>query len=42
MESVWQKIKKRFSLHWLVKFEELEDDEEGRLYKHFFRYVKRP
>lgn len=24
---------------WIAKFEELEDDEAGRLIKHFFRYV---
>jgi hypothetical protein len=24
---------------WIDKFEELEDDEAGRLIKHFFRYV---
>lgn len=24
---------------WITKFEELEDDEAGRLIKHFFRYV---
>jgi hypothetical protein len=32
--------KRGFNADWIDKFEELEDDDEaGRLIKHFFRYV---